>query len=117
MDFEFSNGVLIYYLPAELDHYQADLLKRKSESCFEENEVRYIVFDFEKVKFMDSSGIGLITGRYRRISGKKGLIYVINVSEPIDKLLFLSGIYRIAIKRDSKEEIVNDLLEGDYYEG
>lgn len=115
MDYEYSNGVLIYYLPPELDHYEADRIKRKSEEVFADGDVKYIVFDFSKVNFMDSSGIGLITGRYRKISDKKGRAYVINVSEPIDKLLFLSGIYRIVMKRDSKEEIINDLLEGEYY--
>lgn len=115
MDYEFSNGVLIYYLPQELDHFEADRIKRKSEAVFAEENVKYIVFDFSRVIFMDSSGIGLITGRYRKISDKKGRAYVINVSEPIDKLLFLSGIYRIVMKRDSKEEIINDLLEGEYY--
>jgi stage II sporulation protein AA (anti-sigma F factor antagonist) len=113
MDYECSNGVMIYYLPAELDHFQADRIKRKSEKEFTNGNVRYVIFDFTNVRFMDSSGIGLITGRYRKI--KDGRVYVINTSENIDKLLYLSGIYRIAVKKGDKEEIINDLLKGEYY--
>jgi stage II sporulation protein AA (anti-sigma F factor antagonist) len=113
MDYECSNKVLIYYLPEELDHFSADRIKRKSEHEFTSGNVQHIIFDFADVRFMDSSGIGLITGRYRKIKG--GSVYVINADENIDKLLLLSGIYRIAVKKDSKEEIINDLLKGEYY--
>jgi stage II sporulation protein AA (anti-sigma F factor antagonist) len=114
MDYEFSNGIMIYYLPAELDHFQADRIKRRSDKEFADGNVRHVIFDFKNVRFMDSSGIGLITGRYRRING--GRVYIINTNENIDKLLYLSGIYRIATKKDDREEIINDLLKGDYYE-
>jgi stage II sporulation protein AA (anti-sigma F factor antagonist) len=113
MDYECSNGVMIYYLPVELDHFQADRIKRRSEQEFSEGNVKYVIFDFENVRFMDSSGIGLITGRYRKING--GRVYVINASENIDRLLYLSGIYRIAVKKEGREEIINDLLKGEYY--
>lgn len=114
--FEVSNGVMIYYLPQELDHYAADKIKRKSEIVFEQEEIRYLIFDFEKTEFMDSSGIGLITGRFRKVHDKGGCVYVINVSPALDKVLTMSGIYRIVEKSDSKEKIINDLCEGGYYE-
>lgn len=115
-NFEVSNGVMIYYLPKELDHYSADKLKRKSEVVFEQENIRYLIFDFEKTEFMDSSGIGLITGRYRKVHDKGGKVYVINVNNAIDKVLTMSGIYRIVSKYNSKDDIINDLYEGGYYE-
>lgn len=114
--FEISNGVMIYYLPKELDHYAADKIKRKSEMIFESEEIRYLIFDFEKTDFMDSSGIGLITGRYRKVHDKGGMVYVTNVNEAIDKVLTMSGIYRIISKMDTKEDIIKALYEGGYYE-
>jgi stage II sporulation protein AA (anti-sigma F factor antagonist) len=113
MDYECSNGVMIYYLPVELDHFQADRIKRKSEQEFTDGKVKYVIFDFRNVRFMDSSGIGLITGRYRKI--KDGRVYVINTSENIDKLLYFSGIYRIATKKEDKDGVISDLLKGEYY--
>jgi len=114
--YEISNGVMIYYLPKELDHYAADLIKRKSETVFETEKINFLIFDFKDTVFMDSSGIGLITGRFRKVYDKGGSVYVVNVSGVIDKILNMSGIYRIINKRDSKEDIINEMLEGGYYE-
>lgn len=114
--YEVSNEIMIYHLPTELDHYEAERIKEKSESVFEKENIRYLIFDFEKTVFMDSSGIGLITGRFRKVHDKGGLVYVVNVGEAIDKILNMSGIYRIVLKRDTKEDIIGELLEGGYYE-
>ena len=51
MVYEVANGVLIYYLPEELDHYAADMLKRKTAHVFDEEEIRYLIFDFSKTQF------------------------------------------------------------------
>ncbi|MBQ8912435.1 MAG: anti-sigma factor antagonist [Lachnospiraceae bacterium] len=114
--FEYSDGTLIYYLPKELDHYAAEKIKLGSEKVFDENEVKYIIFDFDKTLFMDSSGIGLITGRYRRVHDKGGKAYILNVNDSIDKLLTMSGIYRIIEKKDTKEDIIKEMVAGGYYE-
>lgn len=114
--FEISNGVMIYYLPKELDHYAADKIKRNSEIVFESEDVKHLIFDFENTRFMDSSGIGLITGRFRKVHDKGGCAYVINVNETIDKVLTMSGIYRIVSKMNTKEDIINALYEGGYHE-
>ncbi len=114
--YEVENGIMIYYLPCELDHYAAENIKKKSEAVFTDDNVKYLIFDFEKTNFMDSSGIGLITGRFRRVHDKGGKVYVINVSDSIDKLLYMSGIYRIVNKCDTKDDIMRELVEGGYYE-
>lgn len=114
--YEVSNNVMIYYLPKELDHFAADMIKRKTQKEFDESMVKFLIFDFEKTTFMDSSGIGLITGRYRRVHDDGGRVYVINVGQTIDKVLTMSGIYRIVEKKETKEEIIKELLKGGYYE-
>ena len=114
--YEISNGVMIYYLPKELDHYSAECIKRKSEAVFETEKVDYLIFDFKDTVFMDSSGIGLITGRFRKVHDAGGQVCVVNVNEGIDKILNMSGIYRIIKKRDTREDIINEMLEGGYYE-
>lgn len=116
MTYEVGNGALIYYLPEELDHYAADCLKRKTEKEFESGQVRYLIFDFAKTSFMDSSGIGLITGRFRKVHDVGGKVYAIHVNDTIDRVLRMSGIYQILEKKDSKEDIKKEMLEGGYYE-
>jgi stage II sporulation protein AA (anti-sigma F factor antagonist) len=114
--YDIENGIMIYYLPEELDHYAADKIRRKSDRVFEETEVKNLIFDFKNTCFMDSSGIGLITGRYRKIHDAGGKAYIVNVKPGIDRVLKMSGIYRIIGKWDSKEDIINELIKGGYYE-
>ena len=114
--YEYKDGVMIYYLPKELDHYAADKIKRKSENIFDENKVDFLIFDFANTTFMDSSGIGLITGRYRKVQDKGGRVYLLNVNDNIDKILEMSGIYRIIKKMQTKEDIINEMVAGGYYE-
>ena len=114
--FEYNNKVIIYYLPEELDQYAADMYKRKSEYVFNEKKVDIVIFDFEKTRFMNSSGIGLITGRYRKICENFGRVYSINVNSDINKILTLSGVYRIMQNKSDKQEIIGELIKEGYYE-
>ncbi|MDE5873576.1 MAG: STAS domain-containing protein, partial [Lachnospiraceae bacterium] len=75
-----------------------------------------LCMDMSGISFMDSSGIGLITGRYRKVHDTGGQVYVININANIDKILTMSGIYRIVKKKSSKEEIIKEMLKGGYYE-
>ena len=56
--------------------------------------VRRLVFDFRETEFMDSSGIGLIMGRYRAMGMRGDCIRATGVSAYIEKLLHLSGVYK-----------------------
>ena len=56
--------------------------------------IKTIIFDFEETTFMDSSGIGLIMGRYRALGMGKGCIKAVNVSSYVEKLLHLSGVHK-----------------------
>lgn len=116
MLYQVENGVMIYYLPEELDHYAADMLKRKTAKVFEQETIQYLIFDFSKTQFMDSSGIGLITGRFRAVHDKGGCVFAVHVKESIDRVLLLSGIYQILKKMDSMEDIKKEMVKGGYYE-
>ncbi len=84
-------------LPAELDHYQADLIRNDVKEKMQESYIKYVVFDFQNTTLMDSSGVGLITGRYRELASRGGQVYVSNVSAHMKKVLTLSGLYRIVV--------------------
>ena len=114
--YEVSDEAMIIYLPKELDHYAADKIREKCVKVFEENRIMVLIFDFDKTTFMDSSGIGLVTGRFRVVHDNGGKVYVINVNEHIDKILEMSGIYRIICKKETKEDIINEMVAGGYYE-
>ena len=96
-------------LPAELDHYQAEQIREAVKEKMQEGYVKYVVFDFEKTTLMDSSGIGLIAGRYRTLAVRGGQVYVSNVSENMKRVLTLAGLYRIVTPW---EEVVKAGTEG-----
>ena len=65
--FEKSGTVLTVHLPAELDHPASELIRRESDRIMGKIYIRTICFDFGNTVFMDSSGVGLIMGRYRAL--------------------------------------------------
>ena len=62
--FEIQGNSLIIHLPKEVDHMVTDEIRRDSDDIIRKKYIRTITFDFSGTAFMDSSGIGLIMGRY-----------------------------------------------------
>ena len=85
---------LVIRLPREIDHYQAEIIRKECEIMFMKSLIRDVIFDFSNTVFMDSSGIGLIMGRYRAMGMRGDCIQAAGVSSYIEKLLHLSGVYK-----------------------
>lgn len=92
--FETTGTCLNVKLPAELDHPASDLIRRESDRIMGKIYIRTICFDFQDTVFMDSSGVGLIMGRYRALGMRSGCMKACHVSSYIEKLLRLSGVSR-----------------------
>lgn len=82
-------------MPAELDHPSAECLKKEIDYYLENYHIQHIIFDFRNTDFMDSSGIGLLAGRYRLLNLRGGTVKAVHVNERIDKILHLSGMHKI----------------------
>lgn len=93
-NFIWENACLTIRLPGELDHTAADELRRKTERFMSRYFTRTIIFDFQDTQFMDSSGIGLIMGRYRALGLRGGCIQGINVNPYIERMLRISGVHK-----------------------
>ena len=65
--YEAVGQVLVVHMPRELDHHNCRNLKYETDLLLEENPIRRMVFDFSKTEFMDSSGIGILLGRYKQL--------------------------------------------------
>ena len=94
--YEKMGDTVIVYMPSEVDDYAAGKITEATEEIFEGQ----VVFDFRITTFMDSSGIGIITRRFRQVQTRGGSVGVINVNGRIDRILLMSGIYIIAVKLD-----------------
>jgi len=64
-----------------------------------------LVFDLSALSFMDSSGIGVIIGRYKLMKSLGGQVYIVSSNKTVDKLLLLSGIPDIIKVTDNADEI------------
>ena len=92
--FETTGTCLNIKLPKEVDHPASELIRRESDRIMGKIYIRTICFDFGETIFMDSSGIGLIMGRYRSMGMRGDCIRATGVSAYIEKLLHLSGVYK-----------------------
>lgn len=94
-EFAIINNYLCIRMPREVDHHGAAGIRESADRLILDDQVKNIVFDFENTTFMDSSGIGIIIGRYRKISCFGGKVYAINTNNRIRKLLKTSGMSAI----------------------
>lgn len=93
--FQVRGSILTIRIPEELDHHSAETIRQESEKVLEAQNIRQIVFDFRQTQFMDSSGIGMLMGRYRSMSQMGGYVKAVHVKERVAKILQLSGIYKV----------------------
>ncbi len=94
-DFQVIDNCLLIQLPEEIDHHGAGFICECADRYLVRKEVRDVVFDFGRTKFMDSSGIGIIMGRYRKISCFGGRVYAVHVDRQIERIFRLSGLNKI----------------------
>ncbi|MGN0612908.1 MAG: anti-sigma factor antagonist [Porcipelethomonas sp.] len=93
------------FLSGEIDHHSAGLLRSEIDYAVREAEPRELILDFSGVGFMDSSGIGLVMGRYRLMQEMGGKVLIKNPPPHIKKVMKLSGIEKLAEFCNSKEEV------------
>ncbi len=96
MKITFSDDILCAYVEGEIDHHSAPDIRHAIDERIEKDKPSVVRLDYSGVTFMDSSGIGLIMGRYKLISAYAGKLEVINVPRNMAKVVKLSGIERLA---------------------
>ena len=90
-----QENYLTIFLPGELDHHNAEEIRRESDRLIERNHIRYVIFDFRETNFMDSSGIGVIMGRYKRVYLLGGEVFAVHANRRMKQILTMSGIAKI----------------------
>ena len=103
IELDIKQDVLCIRLGGELDHHTADELREQAANVIERNNIRHIVLNLEHLSFMDSSGLGVILGRYKQIKQVHGEMVVCAISPALQRLFDLSGLFKI-IKMEPTEE-------------
>ncbi len=94
-EFQVIDNCLMVKLPEEVDHHRAAFICENADKYIVKENVCNVVFDFEDTRFMDSSGIGIIMGRYKKISCFGGRVYAIHADMQIQRILRMSGLNQI----------------------
>ena len=79
----------------EIDHHTTEKIRRMADYEITRYMPRKVVFDFDKVSFMDSAGIGMIIGRYKTANMLGGTVEMVNVKPSIQKIFEMSGFLKI----------------------
>ena len=104
MKYEVQENYLTIFLPRDVDHHNAEEIRMRSDQLIERYQIKSVIFDFERTNFMDSSGIGVIMGRYRTVYLLGGDVWAVNTNERMKKILTMSGVTKI-IQIYEEEEV------------
>ena len=83
------------FLEGEIDHHTCLEMSQLADDSIRKYLPTLVIFDFEKVSFMDSSGIGMLLGRYKKIIRFGGRAVMKNVSVDMQRIFAMSGIFKI----------------------
>lgn len=90
-----EDKLLLLQITEEIDHHTTEEIRRKADYEITRYMPRKVIFDFNKVTFMDSAGIGMLIGRYKVAKMLGSTIEMINVKPSIKKVFEMSGILKI----------------------
>lgn len=94
----YESSALVFRLVGELDEHSAEFVRRRIDTVIAESNFNAVIFDLSRLSFMDSTGIGVIIGRYKLIRKQNKPVYVRNPSPTVDKIFKMSGLYEIISK-------------------
>lgn len=94
---ENSQDGMIARISGEIDHHSARHIRERIDSAVEKAKPNKLIIDMESVDFMDSSGIGLIMGRYKLMRLYNGSLEIKGMSERVKRVVSMAGIERLNI--------------------
>lgn len=104
--FNIVDDKLIANLIGELDHHSSQEVRVKIDDRIERDNIEKVILNFSKVTFMDSSGIGVVVGRYKKVKSYGGQMCVADVSKSVNRVFELAGLFKIIKNFDTVDEAV-----------
>ena len=94
---ETSENTVTARLSGEIDHHNAKEIRSDIDLAIDRDRPQKLILDFDGVTFMDSSGIGLVMGRYKAVKACSGVVIIENTGSQIKKVMRLAGLDRLAV--------------------
>lgn len=104
MQIRTNGNTLIVKVTGDMDHHNAGTLRSAIDREIRQKPVKNLVFDLSELDFMDSSGIGLILGRYKRIKELEGNVFIAAARPEVERIINLSGLHKIIPLYDTMEK-------------
>lgn len=111
VNFKTQDKTLIAFISGEVDHHTAMSIRYAIDKAMVNLECINLIMDLSKVSFMDSSGIGLILGRYKKVNKMSGQIYISGCRRHVEKVLSMSDVFSLIPKYDNYEDVFQCELE------
>lgn len=109
LDFKDIDGKLVVAVSGELDHHSSDEVRNKVDDYIRFKGYKNVILNFSGVTFMDSSGIGVVIGRYKKLNSSGGNICIASARESVKRVFELSGMLKIINIYDSVDEAVRSI--------
>ena len=103
LQFDDVSLVLTVAPQGELDHCMAERIRNTIDATVLKTDAKVVVFDLSEVGFMDSSGIGMMIGRYKFMKRRGGGVRVRGMRQPVERVFRMSGLGQI-IKNEERTE-------------
>ncbi len=90
-----EDKLLIMEITEEIDHHTTEKIRRRADYEIQRYMPKKALFDFNNVSFMDSSGIGMVVGRYKLLAMLGGSLELANVNPSLERVFEMSGVSKI----------------------
>lgn len=106
LNFDMTEDILIAKIGGELDHHNALVTREDIDKTMDVFHCRHLILDFSGVSFTDSSGIGMVMGRYNKVKAMGGSIYISGASQYVRRILEMAGIFTIVGESPTSQEAI-----------
>lgn len=93
--YETKTGCLRIFTPREIDECAASEMREEADMLIDNYQIRHLIFDFSNTEFMDSSGIGMLIGRSRKMGYTGGSVVAENLNDRVQKIFTLAGLPKL----------------------
>lgn len=105
-EYQMEGSKMIYFMPREVDHHHSTHIQKTIDHLIDMHQIRTVYFDFGGTQFMDSSGIGVLIGRSRKLGYYGGKVYAQNISGRVERIFAASGLRQLieVVKEEDHEQ-------------
>lgn len=107
--FDLVNNKLIIRIDGDIDHHTCEEIRSKIDNEIMKRNPKSIIFDMKNVNFMDSSGIGVIIGRYKLIMTNGGIAAMVNVRPQIKRVYEICGLKKIIPVYENEKQALESI--------